>query len=117
MAKRAATTPGSVTGDYSPFLKAEDVKKGDVLALTGWTRRLNGKYGAQIVIEVTHNRSGKTYDLAIKDGSPSHRKLFKGMGAEPANWKGTITVSTANAGKGHGDYISIDSVNSEDVPF
>lgn len=85
------------------------------MVLTGWIHRKPGIYGEQIIIEVTHNRTGRDYDLAVRVGSPSHRKLFKQLGANEQKWKGELKLGFEKY-EGRA-YVAIKAVNSEDAPF
>ena len=116
VAKRqpARSEPDKAT-TYNPFLKAEHLTRGlNKLTLTGWTRRMNGKYGPQIIVEVTDEKE-KTFDFAIGIGSPNHRILFKTMGNDETRWKGQISVE-AQRGK-NAPFVAIVETSSEDAPF
>lgn len=116
MKKKTAGEPEQKT-TFNPFLKAEHVKAGDTVTLTGWTvlRDSRNGFGPQIVMEVTHDRTGKTYDYAIKEGSPTHRKLFKRMGREPKNWSGKLTLGVDSGT--FGKFIIVEDAASESAPF
>jgi hypothetical protein len=103
------------TTTYNPFLKAEHLQRGlNKLTLTGWTRRMNGKFGPQIIVEVTDERE-RTYDFAIGIGSPNHRILFKTMGNDETRWKGQISVE-AQRGR-NATFVAIVETSSEEPPF
>lgn len=114
--KRNAEEPVS---QFNPFLKAEHVRDGDIVTLTGWTHERpasdDGQFGAQIIVEITLDRTGKTYDFSVKKGSPTHRTLFKRMGRNPEKWAGKLTLST-DTGK-YGKFIKVDDAASEAPPF
>lgn len=100
---------------YNPFLKTEHLSRGlNKLTLTGWTRRMNGKFGPQIIIEVTDEKE-TVYDFAIGIGSPNHRILFKSMGNDETRWKGQISVE-AQRGK-NAPFVAIVETAGEDIPF
>lgn len=125
-----ARTQSEEQTEYNPFLKAEHVPTTTSLTMTGWTRRLRGKFGPQIVVEV-EDPNGTVYDFAIGVGSPNHRKLFDAFGSDETQWgSGTIRVK-AQRGK-RSTFVAIldtqdGSANStargranaddEDVPF
>jgi len=110
----------SSTG-YNPFLKVADLGRGPVrLDLTGWVRRTVGRFGPQIVIEV-HAPGGRTFDFGIKDGSPNHRMMFRGMGRDETKWEGAIIVEvetfTMKGGRKSNPAIAIREVISNNPPF
>lgn len=61
------------------------------LRMTGWARRTVGKFGPQIVLEVTDS-NGKLWDFGIKDGSPNHRMIFRACGRDETQWAGVLVV-------------------------
>lgn len=84
--------PDQSSSGYNPFLKVEHLDRGPIeLQLTGWVRRAVGRYGPQIVIEVT-TPDGRTWDFGIKEGSPNHRMIFRGMGRDETKWAGRLVV-------------------------
>lgn len=85
--------PEQTSTGYNPFLKAEDLdsKSKHRLELTGWVRRTVGRYGPQVVIEV-RDATGRTWDLGVKDGSPNHRMIWRGMGRDETKWAGALIV-------------------------
>jgi len=107
---------------YNPFLKPDDIgHNGPVeLALTGWVRRTVGRFGPQIVIEVT-GPGGKTYDFGIKEGSPNHRMLFKAMGRNEKEWAGRLVVERTQfkfkGGRLSNWAIEVREVISDNPPF
>lgn len=112
MPPRKTTKPDE---SLTPFLKFQDVKVGDVLTLSGFIREQDGRYGQQIIAEVTLNRTGKTFDLGIKVGGPNHRQLFRLMGADWRKWRGQISVKPVSR-NGY-DFIEVIGADSEHVPF
>lgn len=105
-------------GDQNPFLKVADVYDNDVFTLSGWVRRTEGRFGPQIILEVTQNRTGNMFDFGIGVGSPNHRVLFKRMGPDEFKWKGSIVVSVRQGDKANArPFISIDQVNADNPPF
>lgn len=114
-ARKAASAPATPAPQYNPFLKPEHLSRGpNKLALTGWTRRMRGKYGEQIIVEV-HDERERAYDFAINVGSPNHRILFKTFGANESQWNGTITVEVQR-GK-TANFIAILETEATNVPF
>lgn len=119
--QRAPETDQSSRG-YNPFLKVEDIEASGAteLTLTGWIRRTVGRYGPQVVIEVTHP-DGKTYDFGIKDGSPNHRMLWRGFGRDEKQWAGSIIVERKRFkmqnGRMSNEAIEIREVNADNPPF
>jgi len=96
-APRTTTTRTDGT-EYNPFLKAGDVPSATTLEMTGWTRRLRGKFGPQIALEV-EDSDGKRYDFTFGIGSPNHRIMFDAFGNDETQWgTGTIVVN-AKRGK------------------
>lgn len=117
MAKKQApkTKAPDTEKGYNPFLKPEHLKRGaNKLALTGWTRRMQGKFGPQIVVEV-HDERETAYDFAIGVGSPNHRILFKTMGADESRWNGTITVEVQRGR--NAEFVAIIETDATNVPF
>jgi hypothetical protein len=113
--------PDQSSTGYNPFLKTDDLPDGPSrLMLTGWVRRTVGRYGPQIVIEVTTS-SGRTFDFGIKEGSPNHRMLFRGMGKDEHKWAGAIVVHKARFTMGNGRQsnlaIEIREVEADNIPF
>lgn len=100
----------------NPFLHVEDIKAGDVFALSGWIRKRTGQFGPQIILEGTLNRTGQMYDLSITEGSQNHRKLFKGMGRDEKTWAGSMTLGIGKLRNGN-PFLEIRSVESENPPF
>lgn len=119
MARKTAGKQNEEKSQFNPFLKAEHIKDGDTVTLTGWTHirpaSIDGKFGEQIIIEVTHDRTNKQYDFAVRDGSPTHRTLFKRMGRNPKSWAGKLTLSTDTGT--YGKYIKVDDAASDTAPF
>lgn len=116
------TDQGGSSG-YNPFLKVEHVNESGPtrLDLTGWVRRTTGRYGPQIVIEVVNKRDGRTYDLGIKEGSPNHRMMFRGMGMDEKKWAGYIIVEIGTfkmrGGRESNRAIDIREVQADNPPF
>lgn len=73
--------------------------------MTGWTRRLRGKFGPQIVVEV-EDQDGNVYDFAIGVGSPNHRKLFDAFGPDETQWGSGLIRVKAQRGK-KGNFVAI----------
>lgn len=84
---------------------------------TGWNHERSGQFGPQIVCEVFHKRTAKTYDLSVRVGSPNHRKLFKMMGADSRTWKGEVIVRPEKVERSGVAYIAIESADSQEAPF
>lgn len=111
----------SATG-YNPFLKADDLPEGEAieLTLTGWVRRTVGRFGPQVVIEVT-TPGGKTFDFGIKDGSPNHRMIWRGMGRDENKWAGSIVVERKQFRMGNGRLsnwtVEVREVIADNPPF
>jgi hypothetical protein len=103
--------------DFNPFFKKENVREGDMLALTGWSRRLRGQFGEQIVIEVTQLKTGRAFDFAVRVGSINHRKLFKEMGRDEKTWAGQIHVTIQRAPTVGTEFVAIDRIDSDHAPF
>jgi len=89
----AAPPPEQDRPAYNPFLKAPDVSpEGEAFKITeGFTRRKPGRYGEQIIMEVTRERDGSVFDFGIGVGSVNHRILARTMGEE-MRWRGTLTL-------------------------
>jgi hypothetical protein len=114
--------PDQTASGYNPFLKAEDVSdRGPTsLTLTGWVRRTVGRYGPQVVIEVTHP-DGRTFDFGIKEGSPNHRMLWRGFGRNEKDWQGSIIVEVRRFkmqnGRQSNPAVEIREVIADNPPF
>lgn len=114
--------PNQTATGYNPFLKAEDLTGGGPvsLTLTGWVRRTVGRFGPQVVIEVTHP-DGRTFDFGVKEGSPNHRMLWRGFGRNERDWQGSIVVEVrrfkmAN-GRQSNPAVEIREVVADNPPF
>jgi hypothetical protein len=114
----------SATG-YNPFLKVENISAHGAteLRLTGWVRRTIGRYGPQIVIEVT-TPDGRTFDFGIKEGSPNHRMIFRGMGRDETKWEGRLivevgqfTIGTGARARKSNPAVDIREVIADNPPF
>jgi uncharacterized protein YjaZ len=120
-ARDARDAPQQTASGYNQFLKVDDLDD-DVtrLVLTGWVRRTVGKYGPQIVVELTHP-NGRTYDFGVKEGSPNHRMLFRAMGRDETKWAGAIVVHKTTfvmaSGRQSNLAIEIREVESDNPPF
>ena len=100
MARRTQHEENEAQGQQSalnPFLKATDITKRMMFALTGWNKRAPARvsqgisFPEQIVIEVTDEHD-KKYDFGIAVGSPNHKTLHLALGPDPMVWQGSITV-------------------------
>jgi hypothetical protein len=77
---------------FNPFLRPEHVGDGEVIALVGFNRKKDhGTSKEQIVCEV-QTEGGHVFDLGVRTGSPDHRALHRGLGADWSTWKGSATV-------------------------
>lgn len=116
-------------GDYNPFLKASDIDGPSRFTMTGWTRRLRGKFGPQISVEVEDD-NGKKFDFAFGVGSPNHRKFFDALGNDETQWGTTSFVVKVQKSRKDQPFLSVvkvggassssrrqEPIEDEDIPF
>lgn len=121
-----ATRRTAPEGDYNPFLKVTDIDGPTRFQMTGWTRRLRGKFGPQISVEV-ENEDGKKFDFAFGVGSPNHRKFFDALGNDETQWGTPSFVVKAQRSRKDQPFLSVVRVGDstarqheaedEDIPF
>lgn len=82
------------SGDFAPFLKAKDLKKGtNRLTLTGDVRESNGQFGDGIDVGV--KLGAKLYSWTVKFESGNYRRIIERFGKNIKNWKSkTVEVTT-----------------------
>ena len=114
--------PAQTASGLNPFLKSDHIAPTGPtrLRLTGWTRRSTGQFGPQIIVEVTLP-DGRTFDFAMKEGSPNHRMLWRGMGADERKWAGSLVVEREQfqmrGGRMSNWTIGVREVEADNPPF
>jgi len=113
MAKKAAAKQD----DRREFLKHNDLSRRGttVIEFGDSIRTFDGKFGAQLIIDVTVN--GEPFALGIKLNSANHIALEKKLGRNMLKWAGAkvkATVESFEGDRGTVEYIQLEGAGDRD---
>lgn len=119
MAKRQQQTTTGKKDDRREFLKHADLSRRGTTAIVfddpGSIRTFDGKFGAQIIVDVHVN--GEPFALGIKLNSANHIALEKKLGRNMLKWPGAsvkASVATFDGDNGKVEYIEFEGANDRE---